>query len=70
MTDRPKFRHPSEMPVEEPREPVSARVKKSTKDLLERAAKENGHSVGHMIGNVLDDYAAFLASPQKAKGRK
>lgn len=70
MADRKMFRHPSEMKTDEPREPVSARVKVSTKALLERAAKENGLSVGLMIGNVLDDYAAFIASTPKAKDKK
>ena len=51
-----------------PREPVSARVKKTTKKALEAAAKEYGLSIGSLVGNILDDYVAYLESkPSKRK---
>lgn len=57
---KPKFRTPDEMPIRDPRAPVSARVRTATKDALERAAKKSGRSIGDLIGNVLDDYVIWL----------
>lgn len=68
MTDA-KFRKPSEMAKTEPRVPVSARLKESTKASLDNAAKEHGLSVGELVSNVLDDYVTWL-SHQKSKRRK
>jgi hypothetical protein len=62
---KPQFRRPEEM-SSETRAPVSARVKASTKDILEKAAKRTGLSLGELIGNVLDDYVEWLNS-QKQK---
>lgn len=66
--NQPKFRRPSEMPRDEKRVPVSARVKEATQVALARAAKEQKLSVGLMIANILDDYVAWLeAEPQRKR---
>ncbi len=65
--DRPKFRRPNEMPKDEKRAPVSARVKETTRVILATAAKEQDLSIGLLIANVLDDYAAWLKYDVKAK---
>jgi uncharacterized protein (DUF1778 family) len=55
-----KFRHPKDMNPKEEREPVSARLKISTKAILEEAAKKHKLSLAELISNVLDDYAEWL----------
>lgn len=55
-----KFRHPKEMNAKEAREPVSARLKLSTKTALEEAAKKHKLPLAELISNVLDDYAKWL----------
>ena len=52
-----------EVPVD--RTPVSARVKLATKETLEKRAKTYGLSLGLLISNVLDDYAAWLDTEKK-----
>jgi predicted HicB family RNase H-like nuclease len=58
--EKSPFRHPSEMPTHEQREPISARVPKSVKKTLEEVARENGLSLGELIGNILEDYVKWL----------
>ena len=67
MTKAPTWRRPKEMDPTEKREPVSARLKLSTKDTLEVEAKENGLALAELIANVLDDYVAWLGGPRKKK---
>ena len=65
MANPKGFRHPSEMEVPVDRTPVSARVKLATKETLEKRAKTYGLSLGLLISNVLDDYAAWLDTEKK-----
>lgn len=65
-----KFRHPSEMPKDEERTPVSARVKLDTKAVLEKAAKENGLSLALLMAHVLEDYASWLKEQGKSESRR
>lgn len=58
--EKQPFRHPSEMPITEKREPVSARVPISVKKTLEEIAKENGLATSELISNVLEDYVKWL----------
>lgn len=60
MNEKIKFRRPSEMAPEEKREPVSARLKTSTKKALEKEANKNGIPIAMLISNILDDYVAWL----------
>ena len=55
----PKFRLPKDMKTES-KTPISARVKESTKETLEKAAKKEKISIGLLVSNILDDYAAWL----------
>lgn len=62
---RHQFRHPKDM-TSEKRTPVSARIRESTKETLEAAAKaQKGLSISQLIANVLDDYAAWLETEKK-----
>mgnify|MGYP001611487350 CR=1 FL=1 len=63
-----KFRRPSEMEKDEELEPLSVRVRKSTKAALERAARENHLSLALLVSNVLDDYVTFLKSTKPERG--
>jgi hypothetical protein len=65
--DKPKFRRPSEMTREDKRVPVSARIKKETRDLLVKAAKEQKLSIGLIVANILDDYVMWLESESKKR---
>ena len=58
--EKSPFRHPSEMPTHEQREPISARVPKSVKKNLEEVARENELSLAELIGNILEDYVKWL----------
>ncbi|MFZ3229678.1 MAG: hypothetical protein WA160_05710 [Pseudobdellovibrio sp.] len=64
---QPKFRHPKEMNSRMERVPLSTRVLSTTKDALEKAAKENGLSLAEISSNVLDDYASWLNESGKKK---
>ena len=64
-----KFRTPAEMKKKEEREPVSARVRTSTKSRLEKEARNEGMSIGEVIGQILDDYIAWLDKAADAKER-
>ncbi len=44
----------------EDRVPVSARIRKSTRQLLEREAKKAGLSLAEVVSNTLEDYAQWL----------
>lgn len=63
--EKSPFRHPSEMPITEKREPVSARVPISVKKTLEEIAKENGLATAELISNVLEDYVRWLRDQEK-----
>ena len=55
-----KFRRPEEMTQDEPKDPISARVPRSTKACLQKEAKKVGISIGALIGNVLEDYVRWI----------
>ena len=57
---KPKFRLPEEMPTNEERTPVSARLKVKTKKVLQAAANKQGLRLGSLIEHVLDDYVDWL----------
>ena len=61
------FKYPHEMRKRDQRTPISSRVKTSTKEALEAAAKANKLSLGEIISNVLDDYAQWLEQAGKQK---
>lgn len=65
-----KFRRPSEMKPPEDREPLSTRVKVSTRKALLKAAEEQNLSLAELVANVLDDYVAWLNSQPKSPSRK
>jgi uncharacterized protein (DUF1778 family) len=44
----------------EDRVPVSARIRKSTRQLLEREAKKVGLSLAEVVSSTLEDYAHWL----------
>lgn len=60
-----KFRLPNEMKTEEERTPVSARLKLSTKKILDKAAKDNDLSLALLMANILDDYAEWLKTNER-----
>lgn len=65
------FRRPNEMKADaEERVPVSARIRKSTKLLLERESKKAGLSLAEVVSNTLEDYAQWLNDgPNRKRGR-
>lgn len=63
--EKSPFRHPSEMPITEKREPVSARVPISVKKILEEVAKKNGLATSELISNILEDYVRWLKEEEK-----
>ena len=65
--EKSPFRHPSEMPASEKREPVSARIPISVKKTLEEVAKKNGLATSELISNVLEDYAKWLKESKNKK---
>jgi hypothetical protein len=65
--EKSPFRHPSEMPVTEKREPVSSRVPLSVKKALEEVAKKNGLATSELISNVLEDYVRWLNASKNKK---
>lgn len=54
----------------EERVPISARIRKSTRLLLERESKKAGLSLAEVVSNTLEDYAEWLNSGHKRKVRK
>lgn len=65
------FRRPDEMKSDaEERVPVSARIRKSTRLLLERESKKAGLSLAEVVSNTLEDYAEWLNGGGKRKVRK
>ena len=67
MASHSKFRRPEDIEKSEPREPVSARIKQSTKRALEKASKANALSLGELIEAALEDYVAFLGEKDRKK---
>jgi uncharacterized protein (DUF1778 family) len=62
-----KFRLPIEMHSDsKQRVPISARLEKSTRDFLKKAATKEGLSLSELVENILEDYSKFL----KEKGYK
>ncbi len=59
------YRHPREMAKDEDRVPVSTRVKVSTKERLEKAAKKHHMSLASLMAQVLDDYSEWLKKQEK-----
>ena len=49
----------------EERSPLSTRVKKDTKAILTKAAKEQNRKVGALAAAILDDYASWLSTQRK-----
>ncbi len=60
-----KFRHPKEMESKEKRSPVSTRLKDSTKEALEKAAKAHDLTLAELISNILDDYSDWLSQSRR-----
>ena len=59
------FRLPGDMKPKKDKVPLSTRVFAETKDLLEKAAKEQGLALSELVGNIVDDYAAWLRAKKK-----
>ena len=55
-----KFRRAKEVPKAEERLPLSCRVPKSVKELLEKEAKSGNLSLGELVEAILQDYVKFL----------
>lgn len=68
----PKFLKPSEIKKRDERTTVSARVKTTTFDYLEKAAEGDDLTLSHLIANILDQYVDWLDdsknSQRKARG--
>ncbi|MES3036981.1 MAG: hypothetical protein V4736_03660 [Bdellovibrionota bacterium] len=61
-----KYKSPDELIGDnEERSPLSTRVKKNTKAILTKAAKEQNRKVGALAAAILDDYADWLATQGK-----
>lgn len=58
-----KFRKPSEMkPRSDGRVPLSARVRESLRDKLQKEAEKAGFSLAYLVEQVLEDYVKYLES--------
>jgi uncharacterized damage-inducible protein DinB len=55
-----KYKKPQEYAAKPPRTPVSARVKETSKETLEKAAKRAGMPLAELLAHIVDDYADWL----------
>jgi uncharacterized protein (DUF1778 family) len=58
---------PEMLDIKSKREPLSTRVKESTKVLLETAADKAGTTLSDLTAAILDDYADWLATLNNKK---
>lgn len=56
------FKTPKQLATqeEEPKVPISGRIREGARDRLEAAAKKDGKSLSWLVGKVLEDYDEWL----------
>ncbi len=57
-----QFRHPKDMKKKEEKVPVSTRLRKTSRDCLEKSAKLHGLSLSELVEQILEDYKKWLES--------